>query len=348
MKKEKAREVIPDSMREELDFIGHIYCPVKERFSQAYLAFESQYNRVHEPKLRGLVPLGSCGMDIYYHISTIQTWEKFPAVVTEAGYGDFFTDAFLTNREKRAWFAPWPSPQPVNPLFQGLELQDPLGIFSIYGAMPYVFLVNHKGLGKRPVPRRIADLTDPVYEGMIGSVYAPEDITELLLLEIWKEQGEAGIRSLAHSIGLAAGTRELAASALGKQGNSYGVYIMSWFFAHAVPKRDYLEILWPDDGALFSPLYALVKRERSACQSACGEFLFSRDLGTAMAGAWFTHLNPEVHYPLPQGARFRWVGWDYIYEKNISLRVSEIEQVYYAERDKILSDKPRILSVRSF
>ncbi|MDR1986134.1 MAG: ABC transporter substrate-binding protein [Treponema sp.] len=333
MKKEQVHEGIPDSLRETLDFIGHIYCPVKERFSQAYLEFEGQYNRTHEPKLRGIVPLGSCEMDIYYHLSTIQTWEKFPAVVTEAGYGDFFTGTFLANLEKRAWFSPWPGPKPVNPLFQGIDLQDPLGIFTIFGAMPYVFLVNHKRLGNRPVPRRIADLTDPVYEGMIGSVYGPDDITELLLLEIWKEQGEPGIRGLAHTIGLAAGTRELAASALGNHVETYGVYIMSWFFAHAVPKRDYLEILWPDEGALFCPLYALVKRERTASQTACGEFLFSPNLGRVMAEGWFTHVHPEVKHRVPQGARFRWVGWDYIYEKNIRQRVKEIEAVYYRERD---------------
>ncbi|MDR3115657.1 MAG: ABC transporter substrate-binding protein [Treponema sp.] len=337
MKKEPLREVIPDSLREPLDFIGHIYCPVKERFSQAYLEFESAYNRTHEPTLRGIVPLGSCEMDIYSQISTIQTWEKFPGLVTEAGYGDFFTGTFLTNREKRTWFAPWPAPQPVNPLFQGIDLQDPLGIFSIYGAMPYVFLVNHKRLGNRPVPRRIGDLTGPVYEDLVGTVYSPEDITELLLLEIWKEQGEPGIRGLAHTIGLAAGTRELAASALGNRGKAYGVYIMSWFFAHAVPKRDYLEILWPDDGALFCPLYALVKRERTASQTACGEFLFSKNLGTVMAEGWFTHIHPEVTHGAPQGARFRWVGWEYIYEKPIRRRVTEIEQVYYAERNRILS-----------
>ncbi|MDR2634154.1 MAG: ABC transporter substrate-binding protein [Treponema sp.] len=337
MKKEKAYHPIPDAMRETVDFIGHIYCPVKERFSRAYLEFESRYNRTHEPKLRGIVPLGTCEMDSYGHLSSIQSREQFPALASEAGYGDFFTGTFLTDREKHSWFAPWPYPKPVNPLFQGIDLQDPLGIFSIYGAMPYVFLVNHKRLGNLPVPRRVTDLTDPVYEGMIGSVYAPDDITEVLLLEIGKEQGEPGIRALAHTIGLAAGTRELVASALGNHGNACGVYIMAWFFAHAVPKRDYLEILWPDEGALFCPLYVLVKRERTASQNACGDFLFSRELGTVMAQAWFTHIHPEVSHPVPPGARFRWVGWDYIYEKDICRRVTEIEQVYYRERDKVLS-----------
>jgi ABC-type Fe3+ transport system substrate-binding protein len=120
-------------------------------------------------------------------------------------------------------------------------------------------------------------------------------------------------------------------------GNREGccVYFMSAFFAHAVPKRDYLEIIWPEDGAVLNPMYALFKKEGDQRQKACVDFLFGKELGEIMAEGWFVHVNGEVGHPVPDGAALRWAGWDYLYAEDIIERVKKIEAVYYGERQKI-------------
>jgi ABC-type Fe3+ transport system substrate-binding protein len=150
-------------------------------------------------------------------------------------------------------------------------------------------------------------------------------------MEIHKEQGEKGIRALAQNIGFVGRAPEMAANAVGNR-DGCCVYFMSWFFAHAVPKRDYLEIVWPEDGAVLNPMYALFKKDQDLRQEACAEFLFGKGLGQTMADGWFTHVNPEVKHKLPEGSKLRWVGWDYLYEKEITGKVKEIEAVYYDER----------------
>jgi hypothetical protein len=111
---------------------------------------------------------------------------------------------------------------------------------------------------------------------------------------------------------------------------------MSWFFAHAIPRRDYLEIIWPEDGAVFNPLYALFKKPETdreyEAREACASFLFGPELARNLAGGWFVHVHPETHYGLPPEATFRWVGWDYILEKPVAGRIREIEDIYYDER----------------
>jgi ABC-type Fe3+ transport system substrate-binding protein len=223
-------------------------------------------------------------------------------------------------------------------------------VFSIFGAMPYVLLVNHDRLKGRPAPRRIADLTNPLYEGSLGTGFAPDDITELLLLDIAKEQGEEGIRALARNIGFSGRVPQMSADALGNR-DGCCVYFMSWFFAHAIPKRDYLEIVWPDDGAVLNPMYALIKKDLSDPQKAAAEWLFSRELGQIMADGWFAHVNSAVNHTLPAEATIRWVGWDYIYEKGLVNRVREIEEVYYDERRTVRPDEhaiPRTYSIAAF
>ncbi|MDR3248296.1 MAG: ABC transporter substrate-binding protein [Treponema sp.] len=331
MKKLNEIDKVPDSLRKDLDFLGQVHCPAKDRFSKAWTDFENRYNQANDPKLRGVVPMGGCGTDIYYNISTVEAREKFPAVVTDTGYMEFFTGDFLSRPDKLSWFSAQPLPEPVHPLFRNIDIQDPRGIFTIFGAMPYVLLVNHQRLKGRPCPRRINDLTKSEYRQSVGTGFAPDDISELLLMEIHKEQGDEGIRALAQNIGFTGRAPEMAANALGNR-EGCCVYFISWFFAHAVPKRDYLEIIWPEDGAALNPMYALFKKEGDRRQQACAEFLLGKELGGIMAKGWFTQVNAQVSHPVPENASFRWVGWDYLYQEKITERVKKIETAFYSAR----------------
>ena len=335
MKRFSVIEKVPPSMRENLDFLGQVHCPIKDRFSAAWENFAALYNSGHKTQIRGVVPMGGCGADIHCNISTATSREKFPAVITDTGYQEFFTGNFLSSPEKIGWFGSFPRDDPVHPLFRDTSLKDPHGVFHVFGAMPHVILVNHRRLGGRPVPRRVASLTSGEYTGRLAVGFAEDDISELLLLEIWKEQGEAGIRALARNIGFAGRPQDLAADAVARR-DGCCAYFMSWFFAHAVPRRDYLEIIWPEDGAVLNPLYALFKKpetdRENEVREACASFLFGPDLARRLADGWFVHTRPEVSYQLPAEAKFRWVGWDYILEKPVVERVREIEEIYYNER----------------
>jgi len=331
MKKYPQVDPIPDGKREELDFIGHAYCPIKERFKNAYDIFEAKYNSEHETKLRGVIPMGSCGADIYDNLSAVGTESKFPFVLTESGYGEFITDGFLTDERKQSWFSAPALPERINPLFRGLNLADPKGLFTVYGAMPYILLVNRKKLGGRNVPRKIADLASPEYENAVAVGYAPDDITELLLMEIHSELGDSGIRQLARNIALAGNAQQLIQSAISKD-DGRSVYLMSRFFANAAPKHGEIELIWPEDGALFCPLYILARKAESPEKNAVLDFLFGKDLGQAMADGWFAHINADVGHNVPEYAKFRWVGWDYIYETDFTKRINGIEKIYYGEK----------------
>jgi ABC-type Fe3+ transport system substrate-binding protein len=345
MQKLKDDPPVDDGERDELDFLGSVYCPCKERFADAYRRFEARYNAAHAEKLRGVVPSEHRGDERYFGITKIKTREKFPAVVAASGYLDFFRTGFIENAESgymRDWFTALPLPEKMHPLFEGLALRDPKNIFTVYGAMPYVLVVNHRRLNGRRAPRSIADLIASEFAGSVGIPYRDDDITEHLLLSLWKAYGAAGIAALARNVVKTGHAPELIAdltaqgtqnnAGIGKEGNAC-VYLMTWFFANTAPKRDYIEIVWPEDGALLCPLYAVAKT--ALTEAAAAAFLFGAELGQSMADGYFAHINPDVRYKLPPAAvhpHFQWIGWDYIYEKPLEERVAEIERAFAHSR----------------
>jgi ABC-type Fe3+ transport system substrate-binding protein len=295
--------------------------------------------------IRGVVPSEHRGGEKYFNLTKIKTREKFPAVAAASGYLDFFRTGFIENAESgymRGWFASLPLPEKTHPLFEGLALRDPKNIFSIYAAMPYLLVVNHRRLNGRAAPRNIADLIAPAFAESVGVPYREDDISEHLLLSIWKTYGAEGIKALARNVVKTGHAHELIADIIAqkaavvpdKDGRAC-VYLLSWFFANTVPKRDYIEIVWPADGALFCPLYAVAKTDLTTSQQAAAAFLYGAELGQSMADGYFAHSNPDVRYRLPPAAarpRFQWVGWDYIYEKPLEERVGEIERVFSLSR----------------
>ncbi|OPY75846.1 MAG: hypothetical protein A4E65_03389 [Syntrophorhabdus sp. PtaU1.Bin153] len=46
--------------------------------------------------------------------------------------------------------------------------------------------------------------------------------------------------------------------------------------------------------------------------SAIVEYITGPDLGRKSADSFFPVLNPRVENRLPEGASFKWLGWDYI------------------------------------
>ena len=105
-------------------------------------------------------------------------------------------------------------------------------------------------------------------------------------------------------------------------------YVMPDFFAHKIPKREAVKLIWPQDGALASPVTLLVKAKRAAAVKRITDYLTGEALARVFAGACFPSPHPGVDNPLPAGAGLNWLGWDYIRANDLETINAEIDQVF--------------------
>jgi len=343
MTKPKYAELVPPELYGKLDFLAQLYCPAKKDFTEAYADFEKKYNAANAAQLHGFVPSVSWGKDLFYTIDDVKTPEKYPWVVTDTGFSEFFQGDFLENPEKLSWFTSPPAPAEcgikIHPLYEKLDLTDPKGKFGIFGSLPYLFVVNHNQLKGRKPPVSISDLTKSEFESSLCFGYGADDISEVLMMEIHKEQGEPGVRALAKNLGFTGAFTDMQRSAE-EDKEGIAVYLMYSTFAERVEKRDFLEIVWPSD-PIIAPLYALYKAgaEGAEKRAAYARFLYAKETGDAMAKAYFSHINAAVVQNIPASVRFRWVGWDYVYEKPATIRAAELEKVFYSARESAVDSK---------
>ncbi len=104
---------------------------------------------------------------------------------------------------------------------------------------------------------------------------------------------------------------------------------MPYFFTKMARMVQSLEIIWPEDGAILSPIFMLTKRSSLERVKPIAEYLSSQPVGEILAQkGLFPSLHPEVDNQLDFAHPWKWIGWDYIYAHDIGGLIHETNQIF--------------------
>lgn len=83
--------------------------------------------------------------------------------------------------------------------------------------------------------------------------------------------------------------------------------------------------------AMLSPIFMLAKQNKAELLKPLAEYFASKDVGEILFHqGLFPSLHPDVDNRLPEGARFLWLGWDYIKEHDLSREISRCEELFHS------------------
>ncbi len=91
-----------------------------------------------------------------------------------------------------------------------------------------------------------------------------------------------------------------------------GIYIAPWSMADMCPRRKVTEIVWPEDGALAYPLWLTVKASHRKALDPLVRYFYGAELGGYLNANRYLALTTDCPSSLPEGAKLKWLGWDYI------------------------------------
>lgn len=299
-------------------------CPLK-------VPVEEAFHRFLEGRPAGAPALTFCiegnannQVDYYAFVEHFERIDELPDCIVTPGFNGFFHRGFVERFVKPGHFR-------AAAEFAGdrhlaaLGVLDPEGHYTMLAMNLLVLVVDHGRLGDRPEPRRWADLLDPAFAKSVA-IRGNRDgsFCETLLLAIYKEFGMEGVRALGRSTLHGWHPSQMVKAAGSGRADSPAVSAMPLFFARSMPRRDGVSIVWPEDGALVSPVTILVKREKREELSDLIAFLTGPEVARICAGAFFPAVHPEAENGLPEGATFNWIGWEYVKEHDIEALLAEI------------------------
>jgi ABC-type Fe3+ transport system substrate-binding protein len=303
--------------------IGLLPCPVRVPLLEQFDAFveKSEYDIEYDLKA------ASHGLEWLKEIVRNESdYNNLADVYLSAGFDLFFDENLMGKFKKANVFKDAVKYKDYNHEFE--NLRDPSGDYSILAVVPAVFLVNSKELNGREIPKTWADLLKPEFEKSVSLPVSDFDLFNAILLNIYKLYGDEGVKKLGKSL-----IQNLHPAQMVKSDrmtvNRPTVTIMPYFFTRMTKEGGTMIPVWPEDGAIISPVFMLTKREKVDKMQDLIDFFSSKAVGEILSHkGFFPSVNPEVVNGTPEGKKYMWIGWDYIYNNNLQEQMHHCEDLF--------------------
>jgi ABC-type Fe3+ transport system substrate-binding protein len=306
-----------------LDVVGLLPCPVRIPLLEQFEAF------VAAQGLKVNYELKAASMGLSWVEERLAGGaEELPDLFLSAGFDMFFDKERFGRFKEAGVFADLVGWEGQNPLFGELQLRDPRRNYSVIGVVPAVFLVNMDELGDRPLPRRWADLLTPAFAGRVSLPVGDFDLFNAIVINIHKAYGDAGLEKLGRSLLESMHPAQMVKSDR-KEGVRPIVTIMPNFFTKMAREGSGMQAVWPEDGAITSPIFMLTKREKAAALQPLVDFFAGKAAGEILSHkGLFPSLHPDVDNKMDAGLPFLWPGWEYLEGQDVSALIAHCMAVF--------------------
>jgi len=140
--------------------------------------------------------------------------------------------------------------------------------------------------------------------------------------------GYDGLRALGRTIGYGLHPSQFVKQlGLGKS-DTPAIAMLPLFFAKTAKNQDDLTIIWPEEGALATPLFMLAKESEHERLQPLIDFFTSTKVASICSGAMFPALHPEVQQAIPDYAPLSWPGWPFLLEHDLAALRHATQQTF--------------------
>lgn len=313
----------------ELDLLALMPCPLKVPLTELFAGYVRDRSRKKGIDLQCRIESNANrSIDYFAAIAACQSPDELPAIMIAPGFNHFFHRRFKEKFIKPGYFQ---AVGMIGPRMDWgeMDLRDPEGSYDILSFNPTVMLVDRTNHPDLPLPKRWIDLNEPEYTGLVAlRGHLDSNFCEGLFLNTYKEQGEEGIRRLGKAAKIGLHPSQMVKYAGSGKKEAPAVSTIPYSFARLLRPSGQVALIWPEDGAIVNPLLMLVKTECRPQVREMAEMLAGRGIGEIFAAAGFPSPHPQVVNNLPPQARFKWLGWDFLKEKDLGELVPRLEKIF--------------------
>lgn len=312
----------------DISVMGLLPCPIRIPLLEQFNEFLTTHPSI---KVEYELKAASSGLDwLKEDVIKADNVGELSDVFISAGFDLFFEKNLMGKFKTQKIFKDITGITKYNSDFENdeINLKDPKGDYSMLGVVPAIFLVNRDMLGDRKMPTSWKDLLTPEFENSVSLPISDFDLFNSILVHIGQKYGDEGVSALGRTLLENLHPSQMVKSDKFKQ-NVPTITIMPYFFSKMLNPQSSMVAVWPNDGAIISPIFMLTKAEKENELKPVAEFLSSKKVGEIMSHeGLFPSVNPEVDNYL-DGKKFMWCGWDYIYNNDIGEVLEKNKKLFF-------------------
>lgn len=299
------------------DLLGNVPVPLRHCIRDGMADVVARHRAAGGPSLKCCFPMGQGGRSPFDRLRFVRALDDFPNMLVSAEHGNAFNRRFHERHVAGGAFSGC-QPHGVASVFAESGLIDPQGWVGVFAVAPFVLLIDHRRLNGLPAPRCWADLMNPIYDGQVvfggwcrDGERRYSQFNKFFLLAMAQEFGLDGVARLVANVPSLLHSAQMPRLA-GTDASPGGIYVLPWSLADMCPRRSHTQVVWPDDGALAYPLWLTVKASHRAALDPLIRYFHGAELGRYLNQNRYPALCPEASPAVPVGAKFKWLGWDYV------------------------------------
>jgi ABC-type Fe3+ transport system substrate-binding protein len=311
--------------QKDLSFLALMPCGLKMPFSRAFSQFLNELQTKEGISIQSAVE-GNVNQELSYYsyVDTIESKDELPDIIVSADFNVFLGRRFYDRFVAPGHFAGYGA-LPAGPNFSDAQILDPKNEYTILCVNPLVVVANLDQLGNRNLPRTWDDMLAPEWEKSLIIRGGDGFYCHAVLLPTFKAHGNKGLEALANNV-----LEGLHPAQMVNRIDSNGpgaLYVMPAFFADRIRHQERIEVIWPDDGALASPVILQVKPEKKEELKPVLDYLVGRQLAQILAGAGFPVPHADVAADV-QTKPLKWLGWDFLRQNDLPTLNVEIDKIF--------------------
>lgn len=320
----KTKNIIDKS---EYDVLGLLPCPIKVPIEIGFDDMINDFGNECDFKylLEGNANYEVMWMDEYSHVPTK---EELPKVIVSAGLNSFYRKDFRTKAIEEEYFK---EVKCENENFIKNDFYDRNGNYYIMSLNYLVMIVDLTKLNDRSIPRSWSELLDSQFKKEIAIRGKKGKYCETTLLAIYKDYGIDGIMKLKELVGYGGHLAEMVKNAGKGVQDAPTISLVPHFYAKLLRNNKNVEIIWPKEGAIVSPVTLLVQRGISENLEKVVDYFTSQEVRDICKKASLPHPNDYLEYLNENNYKLNWIGWDFISNNDINKLLLELNAHFYSK-----------------
>lgn len=304
---------------------GVLPCPIRIPLLEGIKSWADSQNEKNDYTTAYNLKSANLGLDWVTEKVRTGDPDRVSDILLSAGYELFFDRDLMGQYMEKNIFETYIEDMNRDFCNDRIDLRDPEKKYAIMGVVPAVFLINVNALGDRKAPETWGDILSEEYEDSVALPMNDLDLFNALVVTIYKEFGDEGIRKLARSYKKSLHPAQMV-KAKAKNQDAPAISIIPYFFTQMLMGAADMYAVWPKDGALLSPIFMISKKEKADKVKPFIDFFMSEEIGTLFsANGKFPSTNPKVDNGLEPDQNFKWIGWDYIHGNDIGALIRKCE-----------------------
>ena len=310
-----------------LDLLALLPCPVKIPFEQAFMECVDGADGAFEELLYCLEGHVNHHLSFYEQLDHTTLQAELPKILITPGVNRFMGQDFQKTFVQKGVFAREPD-YFDRPDYLQNEFVDPNGYYFILAVNPLVIVADHTRLAGRPLPQTWEDLMSPVYKGQIAMRAQKDVFCETVLFNFYQEFQKDGIERLAQNVRVGCHPSEMAKNAGNLKNDGWpAISLMPYFFAKTIRHSNRVTIIWPEDGAIASPITMMVQQSALTKLKPVINILTSSAMAKLWTNAFFFPPFNMVQKSTKNN-KLKWLGWDFIYSVDAHQMFEHLNEIF--------------------